>query len=394
MTSTVRLGDIVKILGGGTPDRTNPDFWDGDIPWVTVKDVQGNRITRSQETITKLGLDKSASNLIPSGSIVVPTRMALGRVAINDVPIAINQDLKALIVDPAAIDRDFLQHFLVSKAKYFESRGKGATVKGITLDVLTDLNVPKFPLDRQRHLAAILNKAEDICRKRGESIKLIDQFLRSVFLDMFGDPIRNEKGWTQSTVGEIASGRGEIVDGPFGSSLKPDQYVDEGIRVIRNFNVRPGYFDQSAYKYVTSEKFAEIRRSEVCEGDLLLSTKGTVGNVCLMPRLEGASVLSATGTVRIRISSPNVEPVFLMRQMLTSQYQRYIEENQSGAVQQYLNLSGIRDLAIILPPRELQFKFSEIAKRVNMLAKKAQNARCEADKLYASLAHRSFSGQQ
>ncbi len=393
MTPTVRLGDIVKILGGGTPDRTNPDYWDGDIPWVTVKDVQGNRITSSQEAITTLGLDKSAANLIPSGSIVVPTRMALGRVAINDVPIAINQDLKALIVDPAEIDRDFLQHFLISKAKYFESRGKGATVKGITLDVLTDLNVPKLPLDRQRHLAAILNKAEDICRKRGESIKLTDQFLRSVFLDMFGDPIRNQKGWTQSTVGEIASGRGEIVDGPFGSSLKPDQYVDEGIRVIRNFNVRPGYFDPSAYKYVTQEKFAEIRRSEVCEGDLLLSTKGTVGNVCLMPRLEGPSVLSATGTVRIRTSSPHVDSVFLMHQMLTPQYQRHIEKSQSGAVQQYLNLAGIRDLPIILPPLELQRKFSETTRRKNMLTAKLQACSQEAEALFASLAHRAFSGQ-
>lgn len=93
MSTTALLGDIVQIVGGGTPDRFNPAYWDGPIPWVTVKDVQGDRITGSMESITKLGLDESASNLISPGNIIIPTRMALGKTAINDVPIAINQDL-------------------------------------------------------------------------------------------------------------------------------------------------------------------------------------------------------------------------------------------------------------------------------------------------------------
>lgn len=305
---------------------------------------------------------------------------------------ATNEAIAALLVrDPNTIDSNFLYHALQASdlLSKTDRAVMGVTLNKAKLEQIV-INVP--PINEQRRIAAILEKADAIRKKRREALKVANEFLSATFLDMFGNPVRNEKGWTQSSLGAIAPERGEIVDGPFGSSLKPDQYVDDGVRVIRNFNVRPGYFDASAYKYVTPRKFEEIRRSEVCTGDLLISTKGTVGNVCLMPALEGPSVLSATGTVRIRISAPDVEPVFVMHQMLMPQYQRYIEENQSGAVQQYLNLSGIRDLAIILPPHDLQLKFVETARRVDKLTQKAQTSLREADHLFSSLAQRAFNG--
>ena len=394
--SQARLGDLCQIRSGGTPSRDVAEFYGGEIPWAKIDDLnaQSGVVIKTVEGITQKGLNAIRGRLFPAGTLLFAMYGSVGKLAWAGCEMSTNQAILGLeILDSNVLDSHYLFRWLQSQRSRFESEASGVTQKNLSAGYVRDQFIPLPPIEEQHRIATILDRADSIRVKRDDTLRMVDEFLYSVFLDMFGDPIQNQKCWTQSTLGEIAPGRGEIVDGPFGSSLKPDQYVDEGIRVIRNFNVRPGYFDPSAYKYVTPEKFAEIRRSEVSEGDLLLSTKGTVGNVCLMPRLEGPSVLSATGTVRIRISSPNVEPVFLMHQMLTSQYQRYIEENQSGAVQQYLNLSGIRDLAIILPPRALQYKFSEIAKRVTLLTKKSKNARHEADKLFASLAHRAFSGQ-
>ncbi len=394
--SLVRLGDCCEVISGATPKTDVAEYWDGDIVWITPKDIallNDPVVVNSPDKITQAGFDSCSTQMLQAGAVLVSSRAPIGHVAIAGRDLCTNQGFKSL-VPGADVDTRYLFYCMKFSAQRLAALGNGATFKEVSKAVVEDFKIPlPSNVDEQRRIAATLDKADSIRKKRREALMLADEFLHSTFFDLFGDPINNERRWTQSTLGEIAPGRGEIVDGPFGSSLKPDQYVDQGVRVIRNFNVRPGYFDPSAYKYVTPEKFEEIRRSEVREGDLLLSTKGTVGNVCLMPYLDGPSVLSATGTVRIRINSPHVDSVFLMHQMLTPQYQRHIEKSQSGAVQQYLNLSGIRDLPIILPPMELQRKFSEITIRKDMLSANLQCGFQEAETLFASLAHRAFSGK-
>ncbi|HBO4050760.1 TPA: restriction endonuclease subunit S, partial [Pseudomonas aeruginosa] len=133
----VKLGNIVDIKGGGTPSKSNPEFWGGNIPWASVKDFKSSSLKETADYITKLGVEKSATNVIPAGNVIVPTRMALGKVAINEVDMAINQDLKALLVnDERTLSKLYLMRFLESKAAFIDEQGKGATVKGITLDVL------------------------------------------------------------------------------------------------------------------------------------------------------------------------------------------------------------------------------------------------------------------
>lgn len=94
--NTIKLGALVSITGGGTPDRSNPNFWGGDIPWATVKDFKTLEISSTQEHITEEGLKASAANIAAVGSIIVPTRMALGKAAINTVPVAI-KDRKSVV---------------------------------------------------------------------------------------------------------------------------------------------------------------------------------------------------------------------------------------------------------------------------------------------------------
>jgi len=131
------LGELVDIRGGGTPSRGNPVYWGGKIPWATVKDFSTTTISGTIESITEKGVAESATNIIPAGNIIVPTRMAIGKAAINLVDIAINQDLKALLIkDQKRVHKEYIFRFLLSKSSYLESSGKGATVKGIRLEVL------------------------------------------------------------------------------------------------------------------------------------------------------------------------------------------------------------------------------------------------------------------
>lgn len=154
---TKKLGEVVeKIVGGGTPSRSNPNFWNGDIPWVTVKDFATFNPCYSQETITKDGLINSASHLIPKGTVITSTRMALGKAVIYNVDVSINQDLKAIFPKNDVLSL-FLYYWFQKNSELIDSMGSGSTVKGIQLSDLRNIHFQKPSLSEQSVIASILS---------------------------------------------------------------------------------------------------------------------------------------------------------------------------------------------------------------------------------------------
>ncbi len=151
------FGDIVtKIVGGGTPSRANPAFWGNEIPWVTVKDFTTHSPTETQEYITRLGLNNSASHLIPAGTLITATRIALGKAVVYDVDVAINQDLKALFLK-TDIHVPFLVYWFENFGKLIEELGSGSTVKGVSLPELKRFSVDVPEHSEQAAIATVLS---------------------------------------------------------------------------------------------------------------------------------------------------------------------------------------------------------------------------------------------
>lgn len=155
-----RLGDIaLTITGGGTPSKSHPEYWDGDIPWASVKDLKDFQyLERTEDHITEEGLRNSSTNLIPPGRVIVCTRMGLGKAAINRIPMAINQDLKALEL-PQEINPDFF--LLVYKTR--EVRGAGMTVAGIKQDELLAIPIAIPPKEEQSRIVAKVDELMALC---------------------------------------------------------------------------------------------------------------------------------------------------------------------------------------------------------------------------------------
>tara|TARA_R110002073_G_scaffold3998_2_gene26936 strand:- start:1736 stop:2887 length:1152 start_codon:yes stop_codon:yes gene_type:complete len=379
---TFPLAELVEITGGGTPSKKIPEYWNGGIPWVSVKDFKNNRLSGSLESISEAGLKNSASNLIPKGTVIVPTRMALGKVAINSVDVAINQDLKALkIKDDKILNRDYLFRFLLSKADYFESRGKGATVKGITLDVLKELSIPLPPLEEQKRIAAILDKADAIRRKRQQAIELADKFLRSVFLDMFGDPVSNPKGWDLQPLERLVS---KLGDGLHGT---PTYSEDGEFHFINGNNLENGKIVVKAGgKRVDFEEY-EKHKKDLNENSMLVSINGTIGKVAFY---NNEQVVLGKSACYFNLLPDLINKVYLFHLIRSPYFLHYVEGVVTSSTIKNVSLKSMRELPIPMPPMPLQEQFEKLILQTQLLSEKMSCSEESLEHNFFSLTQKVF----
>ncbi|OYY74287.1 MAG: hypothetical protein B7Y40_06040 [Gammaproteobacteria bacterium 28-57-27] len=282
MTTFKPLRDLITFKGGGTPSKQVVEYWNGNIPWATVKDFTSTTLSATQDFISQEGLKNSAANLIPKGHVIIPTRMSLGKVAINEIDLAINQDLRAL-VPQVPLDARFLLHAVLSLKDEIIRKGSGATVKGITQDELYKLEIAFPPIDDQIRIAHLLGKVEGLIAQRKQHLQQLDDLLKSVFLEMFGDPVRNEKGWDihpcEKAVLDISSGTS------YGGEDRTFTSPDE-VGVLKISAVTKGTFDPTEFKVVNKAQITKTLRF-VKRGDFLFSRANTVELVaacCVVPQ--------------------------------------------------------------------------------------------------------------
>ena len=173
-----KLGDVVtKIIGGGTPSKNKPQYWEGDIPWLTVKDMRSRRPADAMDHISEKAVQESSTNIIPEDTVIIATRIGLGKVIRVPYMAAINQDLKALIL-PSEVEKGYLEYWFVSKTNYLESIGSGTTVKGIRLEQVRNLDFPLAPLEQQKRIVAKIEELFSHIDAGIEALKKAKQLLK------------------------------------------------------------------------------------------------------------------------------------------------------------------------------------------------------------------------
>ena len=343
-----RLGDFVTIVGGGTPDRSVPEFWDGDIPWATIKDLNEKKyLTSTQENVSSLGVAKSATNIVQPGTVIAATRIGLGKVTISTAEVAINQDLKALYCKPSLVPH-YLYYFLRKSAPAIQAMGKGATVKGITLDDLKGLPIRLPTVGIQQQIANALDKADTLRHKDQELLRKYDELTQSIFYKMFGNPMQNEKCWPVRTLDQCVKGKYGIKAGPFGSALKKEYYVTEGYKIYGQEQVIADDFEIGDY-FITAAKYKDLESCKIESGDVLISMVGTYGKVSVVPSVFKPGIINPR-LVKLSFDRNVIYPLFFKFLFQLPETKKMLANFSRGGTMDIINAGILKQLSIPVPP--------------------------------------------
>ncbi|HAU1294542.1 TPA: restriction endonuclease subunit S, partial [Legionella pneumophila] len=253
-TQYVKLRDCCDVVGGSTPKRNIPEYWLNEIPWVTPKDISSLGspfLDDAPEYISEKGYKSCSTFLLPKNSILLTTRAPIGNVAITGREMCTNQGFKSL-VPHSGVDFLYIYYCIKHHSPKLQALGNGATFKEISKKIVEDFEIPLPSLEEQKRISAILAKADEVRRNRQQSIELSQQLLRSVFLDMFGDPISNPKGWKKTTLENVCR---KITDGTHHSP----KLTTNGIHYITARHIKPNQINfDSKPTYISIEDHKEI----------------------------------------------------------------------------------------------------------------------------------------
>lgn len=389
----VPLRELGEIVSGSTPDTSIKEYWYGDIPWITPADLTDHNeifLTKELRRITEKGYKSCSTSLIPPGSIVFSSRAPIGHCAVTTYPLCTNQGFKNLIPNKR-LDSVFGYFALKFYTPQLEALGRGATFTEINKEIFGSFSIPLPPITEQKRIAAILQKADRIRQLRRYARQLSEGYLQSVFLEMFGDPASNPRGFTTKKLAEILSKeRFALVDGPFGSHLKANEYTESGIRVIRVNNIKPNNFNFEDIRYISEKKYLTIKRSTVRPGDIVMAKVGnTIGKTCIFPNEISYAVLTAN-VCKISTNPNIVHPFFTGFQMNLDYCQKQIRNLSGDTAKPMINLQNLKELNLMIPTLNEQQRFIQIATDFGSLNNKFNESERQAEQLFQSLLHQAF----
>lgn len=262
----------------------------------------------------------------------------------------------------------------------------GALINNLKNEHIDSLLIPNLTKNDQLHIANILSKAESLIAQRKESIRLLDEFLKSTFLEMFGDPVRNERGWEIFALSDVCT---KITDGTHDT---PER-LTQGVKYITGKHITPFNIDFDNSDYVTENVHKEIfRRTNVEFDDILYTNIGA--NVGTAARVKVKYEFSLKNVALLKQDRAKLKSHYLEHILNLSNFkQRLLSLLSIGGAQKFLNLKSIGKIKIPLPPIELQAQFAQIVEKTEALKTQYQQSLQELENLYGSLSQRAFKGE-
>lgn len=344
-----KLGEVGTVIGGSTPKTDNPEFWDGDYSWITPAELDGSKyVSSTVRTITEKAVAKTNLTLLPIGTVLLSSRAPIGKVCITKIPMYCNQGFKNIVCSDE-LNNEYLYWWLKGKNEYLNSLGVGATFKEISKRIVEQIPIPLPPLETQSRIVAELDLLQSIIDKQQAQLKELDTLAQSIFYDMFGDPVENEKGWEKAELNKVCDVRDGTHDSP--------SYQEEGYPLVTSKNVIDGEISFDNVHFISKEDFDNIsKRSRVDNGDIIMPMIGTIGKPTIVKK-DREFAIKNVALIKF-LPDSRVINVFIQAVIASSAFDTYMRSNNKGGTQKFIALGDIRKLKIIVPPLSLQQSFA------------------------------------
>lgn len=381
MWKSVKLGTLCELVNG---KAFKPSDWSEE--GIRIVRIQNLNDHTKEYNHWSGPLDKQV--VIDSGDLLLAWSgtpgTSFGAHIWNNGKAILNQhifriDLHDGIIDPewAKISINYKLNSLIDQAH------GGVGLQHVTKPMVEDLDIPLPPLPIQKKIAAILEKADAAREKRRQANQLTEQFLQSAFLEMFGDPVTNPKGW-------VVKPFGECIDNIRYATGSPPPYVDKGIPFIRATNVKGGTIVKNELRYISPDDAATIPKCELKTGDLILVRSGVnAGDCAIIPSEFGGAYAAYDLIIELPMSSA----VFYNHLINSTFGKTILEPLKRRAGQPHLNADQIKGLELPAPPALQQQKFAGLVEKVEGLRGKQRESEKNLENLFHSLMQRAFRGE-
>ena len=361
---------LANIIGGGTPDTYNPDYWsDGiGIPWVAISDISNQSLlTKTAKFISEAGRQSKGMQIIPSGTLLISIFASLGKTTLLGIDATVNQAILGLIPS-AHLERNYLSYVLADAERYISYYSSSNTQENLNLTKIRNLPLLLPPLPEQLVIADFLDRKtaqiDTLIKKKQRQIELLQEHRtalinQAVTKGLNPDAPMKDSGvewlgevpahWKIARIKHISL---NMISGPFGSSLTKDMYTKNGFRVYGQEQVIPADFTIGDY-YISEQQYFEMKRYAVSPSDVLISCVGTFGKIAVVPNDVEPGIINP----RLIKVSPNrnlVAPNYLGEALSSKLTFEQLERVSRGGTMGVINLGLLSEILIPLPPLDEQ----------------------------------------
>ena len=382
-----RLDEVAEVVTVTTPATTRPDFYGGEIPFVRPPDLDASDpITDASIRITAAGAE--GSRVLPAGAVLVCCIGSLGKVGFAGVPVATNQQINALVFDRRNVEPRYGYHFCRTLKPLLEHMAPATTVAIVNKTKFSQLRIPlphpddpKRSLTEQKRIAAVLDKADAIRRRRQKAARLADQLIPCLFYDMFGSPTANSRKWPRRPLGEIT-----LIDAPM-VDPRLDEYCD-----LRHYGA--DRIDRDTGRLLPAKT---AREDGLISGKFLFDDRYVLYSK-IRPNLRKVALgeqqaLCSADVYPVRPRADILTREFLWALLLTPEFTEFAIKQSGRANIPKINREQFARYDCVVPPLPMQEQFSSRSKHVLTLTSEQANNEHEADNLFNSLVQRAFRGE-
>lgn len=381
---TATLGDVAQYVNGAA-------FKEADWEEAGRRIIRIQNLNDKSKPFNRTSKEVKDTIVVRPGDLLVSWSASLGVYEWTEPDEAVlNQHIFRVVPDESKVDKSYLRRVLQWSLAELETQVHGATMKHLTRGVFLGTKIPLPPLEEQRRIAAILDAADSLRTKRRQALAKLDTLTQAIFIDMFGDPATNPMGWPVAAIENLPL---HIGDGNYASKYpKASDFVSQGVAFIRASNISGNTVVANDMRFISPEQHAELKKGHLATGDVLITTRGDIGQVAIVPRQFDHANINAQ-IVLLRPTEPSISSHYLCYLLGTSGMRQKIKSVQTGVALKQLPIRSLKKLPLLVPPPNLQRRFTAAVESVEQEMAFHRASLVALDSLFGSLQQRAFRGE-